>query len=321
MKLVFFGSGGIGGPGGFGVRALAALADAGHAPRLVVTQPPRRRRRGGPDEPTPVHLEALARSLDVLGAEDVNDAASLARLRATGADLFVVAEFGQMLRAPLLAIPALGSINLHSSLLPRHRGAAPVVAALLAGDAETGVSVQRVVLRLDAGPVLAARREPVAPDDDAGTLTERLSALGAALLVEVVEAFARGEPPAAREQDESLATRCRRLSPEDAWLDWGLPAERLARQVRALRPRPLARTALLRETPLEVKILRAEAAAGSAPRGEVAEAGEEWIAVGTGEGLLRIGELLPAGRRAMDARAFRNGYRIAPGERFGRVGP
>jgi len=303
------------------VRALAALAEAGHAPCLVVTQPPRRRRRGGPDEETPVHREALARSLDVLGAEDVNDGPSLARLRATKADLFVVAEYGQMLKAPLLAIPAQGSINLHSSLLPRHRGATPVVAALLAGDVETGVTVQRVVLRLDAGPVLASRREPIAPDDDAGTLTERLSALGAALLVEVVDGFARGDPPAAREQDESLATRCRRLMAEDAWVDWGAPAERIARQVRALRPKPLARTTLLRAEPLDLKILRADVAVGGAAPGEVAEVGEEWIAVGTGEGLLRLRELLPAGRRAMDARAFRNGYRIAAGERFGRAGP
>ncbi len=319
MKLVFFGSGGVGGSGGFGVRALAALADAGFAPALVVTQPPRRRSRGGGEEATPVHRAALSRSLELLCAENVNAEEALARLRAAKADLFVVAEYGQLLKAPLLAIPAKGSINLHSSLLPRHRGASPVVAALLAGDRETGVSVQRVVLRLDAGPVLASRSEAIVPGDDAGTLAGRLSALGATLLVEVVAAFARGEPPPAREQDEAKATFCRRLSPEDAWIDWAGPAGRIERQVRALRPKPLAQTAWLRDAPLALKILAAEPLPGHAAAGEVVAVGDAGIDVGTGEGLLRILELLPAGSRAMTAVAFRNGYRIAPGERLGRA--
>jgi methionyl-tRNA formyltransferase len=310
VRLAFLGS------GAFGRATLAALVEAGLLPALVVTQPFRRRRRGGAPEPTPVQAFAEERRLDVFAPEDVNAPESLARLRAAGADLFVVSEYGQILRQALLDIPPLGSINVHASLLPRHRGATPVEAAILAGDAETGVTIQRVVRRLDAGPVLAARAVPLRGDEDAGSLREALAALGGALAVEVVRAFARGDAPAGTPQDDARATLCRRLAPGDLRVDWRRSAAEIERQVRALHPRPGARAALDREPPLEVHLLRAAVAGGRADPGVVAAVGADSFDVGTGGGLLRVLELAPASKRPMRAGAFRNGYRLAPGERF-----
>lgn len=308
MKLVFFGS------GMFGLAALRELIGAGYAPALVVTQPPRRRRRGGTPEPTPVQLAAEEAGIDVITPAKVNLPEPLDRLRAAQADLFVVAEFGQILSEELLAIPPRGSINLHASLLPRHRGASPISAAILAGDAETGVSIQRVVKALDAGPVLAERRVQVEPDENAGGLGARLAPIGAKLLRQVVSAFAEGRPPPERAQDERLATVCRRLGPRDGEIDWTRAAEELDRFVRAMTPKPGARTAWGGRG---LTILRARAVAGSAEPGVVAAVGADGFDVGCGEGLLRVLELVPAARKPMSARDFVNGYRLSAGERLG----
>jgi methionyl-tRNA formyltransferase len=310
LRLVFFGS------GTFALATFEALVAAGRAPVLVVTRPPRRRRRGGAEEPTPVHVAARAKGIEVHVPDRVNGAESLERLRAMQADLFVVAEYGQILGRALLDIPPKGTLNVHGSLLPRWRGATPVEAALLAGDAETGVTIQRTVFELDAGPVLARRRVAIAPDDDAGTLRDRLAALGAGLLVEVVEAIAADRPPREEPQEAAAATYCKRLAPEDGVIDWRAEARRIERQVRAFRPKPGARATLLRDPPLPVTLRRAAAVDGAAEPGVVAAVGPSSFDVGTGEGLLRVLELVPASRKPMDARAFVNGYRLRPGERF-----
>jgi methionyl-tRNA formyltransferase len=308
MRLLFLGT------GAFAVESLEALRAAGFAPVLAVTPPPKRRRRRGAEEPTPVHAAAAAAGIEVATPAKANAPASLERLRAANADLFVVAEYGQILSAELLAIPRLGTINVHASLLPRHRGATPVAAAILAGDAVTGVTIQRTVLALDAGPVLAARRVEIGPDEDAGELTARLARLGGEILVEVVRAFAAGRPPVEQPQDEAKATYCRRFRPGDERIDWARPATEIARLVRALRPEPGAH-AKVRDLPLEIR--RAAAAPGGAPPGTVAALGRDHFDVGTGDGLLRVLELTPAGKRPMAARDFLNGYRLAVGERLG----
>jgi methionyl-tRNA formyltransferase len=314
VKIAFLGS------GSFALPVLDALDRAGFRPALVVSQPPRRRRRGGSKEPTPVHARAAKWGVDVLTPAKVNSPESLRALRDSHAHLFVVAEYGQILSQRLLDIPPLGSINVHGSLLPRWRGATPIEAALLAGDVRTGVAIQRVVRELDAGDVLAVRFVPIAEDDDAGTLRESLSRIGGELAVEVVTGFAAGKPPPAVPQDETLVTYCARLGRADLELDWTSDADALARQIRALRPQPLARTALQRDPPLALKIVRATSIEGGGQPGVVVAASSDGVDVATGAGVLRVEELVPAARRPMTARDFINGYRISAGERFGPSG-
>ncbi len=310
MRLVFLGS------HAFARESLLALVGAELPPVLVVTPPPARRRRRGAEEPTPVHAAAAEAGIDVATPAKVNAPDALARLRAAQADLFVVAEYGQILSEELLSVPRLGTINVHASLLPRHRGATPVAAAILSGDAETGVTIQRTVFRLDAGPILLARRVPIGPDEDAGALTARLARLGGELLVEAVRAFAKGTPPAETPQDEAAATYCRKWKPEEARIDWARPAGEIARLVRALRPEPGARTSLRREPPLDLEIRRAAATPGRAPPGIVAAVAGDGFDVGAGEGLVRVLDLVPAAKRPMGARDFVNGYRLRAGEVF-----
>ena len=311
MKLVFFGS------GDFALTSFAAMVSAGFAPTLVVTQPPRRRRRRGREEPTAVHRAAETAGIAVWAPSGVNAEESLDVLRARGAELFVVAEYGQILSRAMLEIPAEGTINVHSSLLPRWRGATPIAAAILAGDAETGVTIQRTVYELDAGPVLARTVVPLPADTTTGAFTPVLARIGGELLVEVLRRFAAGDPPIEEAQEHDAATFCRRLKPADAVIDWSAEAPHIERMVRAYHPKPGARTQLLRDPPLGLELRRATVVAGAAPGGAVAAVDKAHFDVGTGNGLLRVLELVPAARKPMEARAFINGYRITAGERLG----
>lgn len=298
MKFVFFGS------GDFALPVLNELLLADLDCALVVSQPPRRRRRGGKDEPTPVEARARELGLDVFAPAKIND--NLDRLRDANAELFVVAEYGQILSQELLEIPAQGSINVHGSLLPRWRGATPIEAAIMAGDECTGVAVQRVVAKLDAGDVLATRELVIDECDDAGALRVKLAAMGASLAAEVVLQLESGNPPIAVPQDEALVTQCRRHKKDDLVLDWSRDAAFLARQVRAFRPRPLARSD-------GMKIVRAVVVPGAGLPGIVAAVGAEGIDVGTGEALLRIQELVPPGRKPMSGRDYANGAKLIAG--------
>jgi len=216
------------------VPSLKALRAAGHDVRLVVTQPDRPGHRMKMTPP-PVKLAAIELGLQLYQPERLRDPEVIERLRALAPELIVVVAYGQIIPRSILEIPARGVINVHASLLPRHRGASPVAHSILAGDRETGVTIMRMDEQLDHGPILAVRKVAIEPQEDADGLTRRLAGVGAALLVETVAHLDAITPV---EQDHARATTAPRLRREDGELDWSLGAEEIDRRVRALQPWP-----------------------------------------------------------------------------------
>jgi methionyl-tRNA formyltransferase len=302
----------------FGTPALAVptlerLLAGPHRVVGVVSQPDRPRGRGRKLSPAPVAACALAAGVPLRRPERVGDAEEVAALRALAPDLGVVVAFGQFLPKPVRELPRLGYlINAHASLLPRQRGAAPIAHALLAGDAETGVSVMRVEREMDAGAVCLVKRTPIAPEDDAGTLAERLAALAADAIAEAVDAIARGEARFTP-QDAARATFAPKLGPEDARLDPARPAAELARRVRALAPRPGAVLALGGER-LRVHAAHAEPGPTERAPGAVSRAGGA-LRVATGDGWLVLDRLQRPGGRVLAAEALLRGFPLPDGAR------
>jgi methionyl-tRNA formyltransferase len=216
------------------VPSLNALHEAGHEISLVITQPDRPGHRMKVTPP-PVKEAALELGLEVFQPERIRDPAVAARLREIAPDLMVVVAYGQIIPRSILEIPRRGVLNVHASMLPRHRGAAPVAHALLAGDSETGVTIMKMDEQLDHGPILAMRSVAIEPQEDAAGLTRRLAGVGAALLVETIARLDEIEPV---EQDHARATVAPRLRREDGELDWDLGAQEIDRRVRALQPWP-----------------------------------------------------------------------------------
>jgi methionyl-tRNA formyltransferase len=216
------------------VPSLRALNSAGHDVQLVITQPDKPGHRMKVTPP-PVKTAALELGLEVFQPQRIRDPEAIERLRRLAPDLLVVVAYGQIVPASVLAIPGRGAVNVHASLLPRHRGAAPVAHAILAGDRETGVTIMRMDEQLDHGPTLASRTTEIEPREDAVRLTERLAAMGAELLMEVLDRI--DEIPAV-EQDHRRAIVAPRLRREDGELDWSLDAREIDRRVRALQPWP-----------------------------------------------------------------------------------
>ena len=309
LRVVFFGT------PAFAEPTLSALLASAHHVVGVVCQPDRPRGRGQQLSPGPVKLQAQAHELPILQPSKMRDEAFLAAMAAWRPDLGVVAAYGRILTDALLAIPRLGMVNVHASLLPRWRGAAPIHRAILAGDLETGVTIMRVVRELDAGPLLAVARRPIDPDETSQQVERALATLGATLLVDTVDAMALG-PVTEIPQPSEGVTYADRLTREDAPLDWRRPARALHDQVRGLHPWPLAST-LLHDQRLIVLRASAEADATGAEPGTVLEAAGDRLTVATGRGVLRVLELKPEGRRAMAARDFLAGHRLAPGARVG----
>jgi len=310
LRVVFFGT------PEFALPTLQALLDSRHVVVGAVTQPDRPRGRGHQLAPSPVKALALSRGLPVLQPEKMRDETFLGALRALDADLGVVAAYGRILTDAILAIPRLGLINVHASLLPRWRGAAPVHRAVMAGDTETGITIMRVVRELDAGPMLAVARQPIGPDMTSAELEHVLAAMGAALLVDVVERLSQG-PIVEEPQPDAGANYADRITKEDAPIFWWRSAHEVHNQVRGLHPWPLAATSIGGHRLL---ILRTEMSDGPAPAsaipGTVLEADGERLVVAAGHGTIRILELRPEGRRTMTAREFLAGHRVAVGARM-----
>lgn len=306
MRIVFWGT------PAFAVPSLATLIGEGADVVGVVTQPDRPVGRHRVPTAPPVKTLALAEGIPVLQPERPRGAEFLAALGAWQADLNVVVAYGHLLSAAIIDAPRFGTVNVHASLLPRWRGAAPVEAAILAGDAETGVCIMRMVLALDAGPVLHSARVPILPDETGGELTERLSELGAATLLEALPMLesgtARAEP-----QDEALATYAGKLTREAARLDFARPADAVARAIRAYDPRPGAWTTL-RDEP--VKLSGARPAEGSGAPGQVLAVDEGGLRVACGTGAVRVAYVHPAGGRRLAALDWHQRRGVDTGEVF-----
>jgi methionyl-tRNA formyltransferase len=296
----------------FAVPTLQALARSEHSVVGVVTQPDRPAGRGRKMVESPVKQFAREAGLPVIQPQKLREPEVQSQLKNWNPDLIVVAAFGQILRPAVLDLPPHGCLNVHASLLPRHRGAAPIPAAIIAGDDKTGVTIMQMDVGLDTGPLLAQRRETIRPDDTTLTLSERLSGLGARLLIEVLPDYLAGKL-AAQPQDEAYATYAPRLKKEDGHLDFAQPAAALERRVRAFAPWPGA-FALWEGQPF--KLLRAEALReGSGSPGSVF-ATDRGPAVVCGLGSLLLLEVQPAGRRAISAIDFARGARGFIGSRL-----
>lgn len=286
----------------FAVPVLKALLSH-YLVTAVVTQPDRPAGRGRAAQMSPVKHTALAAGVPVLQPEKIRRPEAMDALRQAGADAFVVAAFGQILPQAVLDMPAFGCINVHASLLPRWRGAAPIQAAIRAGDAQTGITIMQMDAGLDTGPMLRARAIPIAPDETGASLHDRLAALGAELLIDTLaDWFAGTITP--QPQDDALATLAPRISKDEGRIRWAEPAAAIERTVRAFTPWPGTFTewngALL-------KVLRASVLPGAALPGQVALRGGA-LTVGTGEGLLRLELLQIAGRLPVSAADFVRGY-------------
>jgi methionyl-tRNA formyltransferase len=303
----------------FALPSLRALRNA-HDVVLVVSQPDRPAGRARRPRPPPVAAFARAEHLALYQPERLRGAESLAPIRAAEPAVIVVAAYGLILPRALLELPPLGCLNVHPSLLPRHRGASPVEAAILAGDSRTGVTIIKLTERMDAGPMLAQSSVEIEPEEDAARLERRLAELGAELLLRSLSAWAAGqlEP---REQEEALASYCQRLRREDALLDWSLPAEQLARVVRAFTGRGEAFTFWDGRL---LKVLAARPVSSESPGlppGQVYQrrkaAGRPQPLVATAAGALALNRLALAGRAPTDGQSFLNGHPSFVGARLG----
>ena len=312
MKLAFAGT------PEFAAVILDALAHCGHRVEAVFTRSDARAGRGKRVTQSPVKQRAAAAGIQVLQPRSMRTAQAAQQLAALEPDAMVVAAYGFLLPPPILAIPRLGCINVHASILPRWRGAAPVHHAILAGDRDTGVSIMAMDAGLDTGPILATRTCAISPHDTAGSLTGRLGELGAAALVDTLDALETGTVEA-RPQDDALATIAPRLSKSHAAIDWARPAAEIERMVRAFDPWPVAHTCMEGDSIPAFRVWRAEVGEGDSTKapGTVLGCDETAVAVATTCGAVRITELQPPGARRMSAAEFLRGRRLAPGSRLG----
>jgi methionyl-tRNA formyltransferase len=307
MRVLFYGT------PEFALPTLRALV-AHHEVVAVVTQPDRPAGRGQRVEMSAVKQLGLAEGLPVVQPPRLRDPGWPAQLAAFAPEVAVVVAFGQILPQAVLDVPARGSINVHASLLPRYRGAAPIAWAIIRGERETGITTFQMDAGMDTGPLLLQRGTPIGPDETAGELAARLAELGAAVMLETLAELDRLTP---RRQDAAAATLAPRLSRADGVLDWERPAAELAARVRGLNPWP---GAAIHGPAGRLLVWRARALAGQGEPGVLVTAGST-LAIGTGEGLLEPVLVQPENRRAIPWASFLNGARLEPGAVFLSRGP
>lgn len=308
MRIVFMGT------PEFALPSLRLLHAEGYHIASVVTQPDRPRGRGHRLRPTPVAEEASSLGLQVLKPEKVRDPAFIEAMRALAPEAIVLVAFGQLIPKALLELPPLGCINLHPSLLPKHRGASPIHAPLLAGESETGVTTMFMDEGLDTGDIILQERVAIGPWDNAGDLHDRLAEIGARLLVQTLRLAVSGKAPRTP-QDDSLASYAPKV--EKVEIDWSQDCERVARMIRGLSPSPGAFTY---HEGLRLKLLRASSLPGVGPGapGEVKAVEAGAIIVACGQGAVAVTEVQPEGKTPMSGADFVRGYRVRAGSRMGR---
>lgn len=306
MKVVFMGS------PDFAVPALEALI-AHHEVALVVTQPDKRAGRGKKLAPPAVKPVAEAAGIPVLQPTSARTPQVAETLRATGAELAVVVAYGKILPPAVLTAFPRGCINIHASLLPRHRGAAPIQWAVIEGDRETGVCIMQLDEGMDTGPVLLERRTPIGADETAGQLFDRLAPLGAEAMLEAIAGLAAGTLEATP-QDHAAATHAPMLRKEDGAIDWTRPASEVACRVRGVDPWPGAYS---QHGADRIKLFGARVLEGAGEAGRVLAVDERGLVVACGEGACAIAELQAAGRKRMSAQAYASGRDLAAGTVFG----
>jgi len=311
LRVLFFGT------PAFATPTLSRLFESAHQVVGVVTQPDRRRGRGQHVTPGAVKALASGRALPILQPERLGDESFLGLARELSPDVGVVAAYGRLLPQVLLDLPALGMLNVHASLLPRWRGAAPVHRAILAGDALTGVTIMRVVLALDAGPMVDRVTTAIDPQETSEALETRLAHLGADLLAATLDRLAAARLPE-EPQDERLVTYAKRLERADGQVDWARPAIAVHNQIRGLHPWPLAAARLQgRRVMFHRSEVKGSDAGAAAPPGTILRAGPDALDVATGPGAVSIREVQLEGKRPVNVGALLNGWTILAGERFG----
>ena len=303
MKLIFAGT------PEFAAQALSAIVAAGHEVALVLTQPDRPAGRGMALQPSAVKKVALAHGIEIFQPLTLKDAEAQAKIAAVGAEVMVVAAYGLILPQAVLDMPRFGCLNIHGSLLPRWRGAAPIQRALLAGDAETGVCIMQMEAGLDTGPVLLRGAFPIEATDTTASLHDRLAGLGARLCVEALGKL----PLPAEAQPAEGVTYAHKIEKAEAVIDWTKPAIELDRHIRAFNPFPGAQALFGGQT---VKLWQASPVAGSGPLGSVLAVDKKQVVIACGAGALAVSELQKAGGKRLPVQQFLAGHPLKVGDRF-----
>ncbi len=303
MKLIFAGT------PEFAAQALSAIVAAGHEVALVLTQPDRPAGRGMALQPSAVKKVALAHGIEVFQPLTLKDAEAQAKIAAVGAEVMVVAAYGLILPQAVLDMPRFGCLNIHGSLLPRWRGAAPIQRALLAGDTETGVCIMQMEAGLDTGPVLLRGAFPIEASDTTASLHDRLAELGARLCVEAL-----GKLPLPAEPQPSVGvTYAHKIEKAEAVIDWSKSAAELDRHIRAFNPFPGAQASFGGQT---VKLWLATPVAGNGPAGSVLAVDKKQVVIACGAGALAVSELQKAGGKRLPVQQFLAGHPLKVGDRF-----
>jgi methionyl-tRNA formyltransferase len=312
IRIAYFGTGNL------AIPSFLSLLDSHYQIVGLVTQPDRTG-RGHHQHANPLKQAAVERGLVVLQPDAIKSPEAVADLQALGADLFVVAAYGQMLSPEVLAVPRLGTINIHASLLPKYRGATPIHAAVLNGDAETGVTIIQIEPKMDAGPMLGVVRTAIQPDETTGQLEERLANLAIPLLYRVIgEIIAGATRPV--NQDPALVTRVRKLNKAAGRIDWTRPAIEVERHVRGMQPWPGPFSELIQpnRAPLRVQFLKVKLTTSNseAKPGDVLASPPDELVIRCGDGAVQVLQLQADGKRPMPAAEFLRGRKMSPGDRF-----